>query len=102
MRTHKSLGNSPKQTERKEMTMKIANNELENCNSIGQVVELINDEMSTDASAEMVAAKYALDGAKESGYNDNASIEAQLDSLVEAGAEFDFRKALEMAIAEKR
>lgn len=84
------------------MTIQIANNALENCRSIEQVVGLINDEMATDASAEMVAAKYAWDGAKESGYTDDDSIEAQLDALVEAGAEFDFSNALEMAIAEKK
>ncbi len=84
------------------MTISIANNALSNCTKIEDVVALINDESATDATAEMVAAKYAWNGAEESGYSDDASIEAQLDALVEAGAEFVFSEALEMAIAEKK
>lgn len=84
------------------MAIQIANNALDNCTSIQQVIELINDEMATNATAEMVAAKYAWDGAQESGYIDDANIEAQLDALVEAGAEFDFQDALTLAINEKK
>ena len=83
------------------MTIHIANNALENCHGIDQVVELINCELVTDASEEMIAAKYAYDAAEESGYTDDTSIEAHLDYLVEAGAKFDFQDALKMAIDEK-
>ena len=57
------------------MSIQIANNALENCQSIDQVVELINDEMVTDATAEMVAAAYAIGGAEEPGYGlDDANL----------------------------
>ncbi len=84
------------------MAIRIANNALENCHSIKQVVELINNQSATDASAEMVAAAYAWNAAEESGYTDNDSIEANLDFLRDSGAEFDFSEALEMAINEKK
>ena len=77
----------------------MTHNTLENCHSIEQVVALINEELATDASAERVAAEYAWGGAEESGYTDNANIEAQLDTLAEAGAAFDFRDAFKLAIA---
>ncbi|SEQ48488.1 hypothetical protein SAMN03080615_01635 [Amphritea atlantica] len=83
------------------MTIRIANNALENCFSIDQVVELINDEMSTDATAEMVATAYAMNAAKDAGYGyDEDSLSAHLDCLVESGAEFDYQEALSSAIAE--
>lgn len=85
------------------MAIQIANNALENCNSIQQVVELINNEPSTDAPAELIAAAYAVDAAREQeqdgGFNE-AGIEAQLDCLVEAGANFEYPDALENAVAE--
>lgn len=84
------------------MSIQIANNALENCQTIDQVVELINDESATDANQEMVAAKYAWDAAVENGYTDNASIETHLELLAEAGAEFDSAEALALAIAEKK
>lgn len=84
------------------MTIKIANDVLGSCQTIEQVVALINDEMASDASAEMIAAKYAHDAAVDSGYISDDNIEAQLESLFEAGAIFDFASALEMAIDQKK
>lgn len=81
------------------MTIQIANNALENCNSIEEVVELINDETLTDASAEMIAAAYAIDSA-ELDIDIEYEIEAHLDELIERGAKFDFIEALEMTIIE--
>ncbi len=79
--------------------MNIANNALENCTSIKQVVELINDEFQTDATSETVAAAYAISGAEEAGYGigDN-EIAAQLDALREAGAKFEYASSLNLAI----
>ncbi len=83
--------------------MKIANNALENCNSIAQVVELINDEFSSDATAEMIAAAYAIDGATEAGYGlGEDDLSAQLDAIQEVGAKFEYAKALELALAKKK
>jgi hypothetical protein len=80
------------------MSIQNANNSLENCHSIEQVVELANDETATDASSEMVAAAYAIAGAEEAGYGTGqAQLEAQLDALDEAGAEFDYSEALTLA-----
>ncbi len=85
------------------MTIKIANNALENCTSINQVVELMKSNTGTDATAETIAAAYAIDGATEAGYgHDGANLESQLDALVEAGAEFDFQDAMAQAITSKR
>lgn len=79
--------------------IKIANNSLQNCNSINEVIELINKEELTDASPELIAAAYALDACRESGYGfGKEEIEAHLDSLVEAGAIFEFIAAREIAI----
>lgn len=80
------------------MSIQIANNALDNCTSIEQVVALINNEIATDASAEMVAAKYAFDGASDAGCGTgDAELEVQLDALREAGAEFDYSDAFKLA-----
>ncbi|MCK9325568.1 MAG: hypothetical protein M0P69_08710 [Bacteroidales bacterium] len=47
--------------------IKIANNALENCQNVGQVVALINDEFATDATPEMVAASYAQSASEHRG-----------------------------------
>ncbi|WP_299195724.1 hypothetical protein [uncultured Amphritea sp.] len=80
--------------------------------SIEQVVEIINASKAGDVSeyfggsdtreAEEMAGQYAWEAAEESGYTDDGSIEAQLDFLVEVGAEFDFSAALENAISRKK
>lgn len=74
----------------------IANNALENCTSIDQVVELMASN-KTDATPELIAAAYAINGAQEAGYGvGDAEIEAQLDALVEAGAVFQYANAMQI------
>jgi hypothetical protein len=69
-----------------------------NCHSIEDVVRLINEPFATSSTGEEVAAKYAIEGATEAGYGlGDAELSAQLDALAEAGADFDYRKALELA-----
>jgi hypothetical protein len=80
--------------------------------SIEEVVEIINASADGHATeyfggsdtrdAEEMAGQYAWEAAEESGYIDDASIEGQLDILSEAGAKFDFSKALENAISRKK
>jgi len=79
------------------MTMKIA--ALENCSSLEQVVELINDEFATDATPELIAAKYAYDSCAEAGYGfSERNLDAAFDVLMEGGAKFDYAEALEIAL----
>lgn len=87
------------------MTITMGNNALSDCHSIEQVAELINDEMSTDATAEMIAAAWAIDAIESSDYSDDFSklmIEAHLEFLIEAGALFDLSDAIEKAYTEKK
>lgn len=87
-------------------------NAITEAGSIDEVVEIINASNKGKSSAyiggtdtrdaEAMAGQYAWEAAKESGYIDDTSIEAQLDFLVEAGAEFDFAIALENAINRKK
>ena len=81
------------------MTITIANNALTNCTKIEDVVKLINDEMSSDATAEMIAAAYAIDAAEDAGYGcDKANLEAHLDIIQGAGAKFTYADALNLAV----
>jgi septation ring formation regulator EzrA len=76
------------------MTIKIAD-----CSSLEQVVELINDEFATDATPEMIAAKYAYDSCAEAGYGfEERNLDAAFDVLMESGAKFDYAEALEIAL----
>jgi len=75
---------------------------LENCNSIEQVVELINKDSLADFSKEDLAAQYAYYGAIEALRDENREpsiedIEAQLDCIVEE-AEFNYTEATRLAI----
>ena len=79
------------------MSIKIA--ALENCSSLEQVVELINDEFATDATPELIAAKYAYDSCAEAGYGfEERNLDAAFDVLMEGGAKFDYPNALEIAL----
>ena len=79
------------------MSIKIA--ALENCSSLEQVVELINDEFATDATPELIAAKYAYDSCGEAGYGfSEMNLDAAFDVLIESGAKFDYPNALEIAL----
>lgn len=72
---------------------------LENCNSLEDVVALVNNEFATDAESEEIAAAYAIDGAIEAGYGTGeAELCAQLDALRDAGAGFDYPGALNEAL----
>ncbi|MEE8132136.1 MAG: hypothetical protein V3T40_01005 [Nitrososphaerales archaeon] len=85
------------------MSIQIANNALENCISIDQVVSLINDDAATDATSEMVASAYAINAAEEEGYgSSDENLEAHLDVLTEAGADFDYSDAMKQAVASKK
>lgn len=65
-------------------------NIIDRCNSIDEVVNLINDEFATCYTAEELAAMYAKD-------EDVDSVEYHLDMLVENGAKFDYRQAEKLA-----
>lgn len=76
------------------MGIQIANNELANCSSINQVVELVND-----GDRELVAAAYAIGCCKDAGYGfGEDDLCAHLHILEEEGAEFVFSEALDLAI----
>jgi len=80
------------------MTIKIAD-----CSSLEQVVELINDEFATDATPEMISAKYAYDSCAEAGYGfSEMNLDAAFDALIESGAKFDYAEALEIALEEAK
>ena len=83
------------------MSIKIA--ALEKCSSLEQVVELINDEFATDATPEMIAAKYAYDSCAEAGYGfSEMNLDAAFDVLLRSGAKFDYAEALEIALEEAK
>jgi len=78
------------------MTIKIA--ALENCSSLEQVVELINDPLPI-SEPELIAAKYAYDSCGEAGYGfSEMNLDAAFDALIESGAKFDYAEALEIAL----
>ena len=82
--------------------MKTSNNLLENCTSLSQVVDLINDLSASDLSAEKFAIAYALDAVNdaECGFN-RENIEAHLDVLVVGGACFDYGLVLNILFNEE-
>jgi hypothetical protein len=74
--------------------------QIENALSLDEVVNLINDSKNDGA---WLASEYAVSSAQEQLENDGyeiteASCEAHLDVLVEAGAKFDYAAALESCI----
>ncbi len=88
------------------------NNAITEANSIEEVVKIINKSKEGHASeyfggsdmreAEEMAGQYAWEAAEESGYTDDESIEAHLEILIEAGANFDFKIALKNAVSRKK
>ncbi|MEL0637629.1 hypothetical protein V6259_12750 [Marinomonas sp. TI.3.20] len=83
-------------------------NAISQAHSLDQVVEIINSDNPAEyaggtdlRSSEVMAGQYGWEAALESGYTSDKTIEAQLDILRDAGAEFDFREALDCAIALK-
>ena len=70
---------------------------ISNINTIEGVVAHIND---CDTNKNLFAAAYAYNADEEAGYGIDAdNIEAHLDVLSEAGAEFDTKKATKIALA---
>ncbi|MCG7545400.1 hypothetical protein MHM93_14560 [Pseudoalteromonas sp. MM17-2] len=68
--------------------------------SLEQVVAIVNDGGTSRFDQNEIAAQYAYDAADDAGFGlSKANIEAHLDVLVEAGAEFDYLKAVELATA---
>lgn len=72
--------------------------------TLEQVVEQINNspvQGFEDHTPEFLAAAYACDAQKESGYEiTQDAIEAHLDILSENGAEFDYQEAVKVALAD--
>ena len=65
-------------------------------NTIQDIVEKINSPFAPEA--EETAAQYAVDGAKENGFGFGRNeLEVYLDDLKEAGAEFDYSEAYNLA-----
>lgn len=77
---------------------------LQNCNSIDDVVKIINDDNHSTYESYELAAQYVNDCVIESEFIPNPcttieeDLEAHLSILRHAGAAFDFPKALETAI----
>lgn len=87
-------------------------NAITEAGSLEQVVEIINKSKlghsteyyggSDSRDAEEMAGQYAWEAAKECDCTSDDNIEAQLDYLREAGANFDFNGALKNAINRKK
>ena len=76
-----------------------ANRHFDNCSSLEDVVQIVNDEFGTELTAEQLAAQYARDAVNEAGYEINEkNIEAHLDVLFENEAKFDYEEALKIAL----
>ena len=72
---------------------------LENCTSLDQVVELINDDTAIDISREQLASYYALAAIRASETEINKiNIGFHLGFLIEEGANFNFNKAEQLAL----
>ena len=69
---------------------------LQNCQSIEDVVSLINKGGTSDYDANQIAGQYAFTAAKEAGFGyEIENAEAHLSVLSEAGANFDLIKAVD-------
>lgn len=76
---------------------------LQNAQSLDQVVAVINGGGTSSFNNEEIAAQYAWDAAEDNGEGmSTEEIEAHLDVLVEAGAEFDYQEALEVVAKAKK
>ena len=82
---------------------------LSNAHSLKDVIAIINQPEASEyfggadmRSAEQLAGQYAYDAAVDSGYISDADIEAQLENLYDAGANFNWSEALEEAINVKK
>lgn len=77
-----------------------ANRPFDDCFSIEQVVELINDPFASSLSSEKLAAIYAFDAVIGSDFPEitEDNIEAHLDVLKDYGAEFVYAESLSLAM----
>lgn len=67
---------------------------IQNAQSIDDVVNAINEGGTSSFSGNELAGQYAYDAADDAGYGfDDANLDAHLDALTEAGAEFDYSEA---------
>ncbi len=79
---------------------------LQNCLSIEEVVELINEDRLADFTKEDLAAQYAFQGTLEAIHGlleardglVEENFKNQLDALIEEGGEFDYAEALKKAV----
>lgn len=72
---------------------------INECDTISEAVDVINEEHGVDGSAEIMAAKFAIIEAERSGRGvDEDSIEEGLYDLAEHGADFNHASALDLAV----
>lgn len=84
------------------MTTIYMSNKVQNATSLETVVELVNDGTcegveGVEFTSEQLAGCYAYNAAKESGERVEGDLEAHLEFLAEAGAEFNSFEALNYA-----
>ena len=79
---------------------------IQNCTrGIDGIVEIINNGGTSFYDSEEIAAQYAWDGLSEDvdqngGDFNKEGLKAHMESLTDAGAEFDFEKAFEICLEE--
>jgi hypothetical protein len=81
---------------------------LENCTSIEQVVDLINNGGTSDATTDELVAQYVTDAERENRHMNDEELwekfteerlSPHFDILNENGAEYDYQKALKIALS---
>ena len=70
---------------------------LQNAQSQDEVVLIINNGGTSDYNSSEIAGQYAWDAARDQDDTSDNNIEAMLDLLVEAGANFDLQEAMKTA-----
>ena len=70
---------------------------LQNAMDIKDIAVAMNGASELGMSNEGIAAYYAIEGAEEWGINET-NLEPHLDALRDAGAEFDYSKAMQIAL----
>lgn len=75
-----------------------ASRPFDNCNNIDQVIEIINNDFSCDLTKEKLVAIYVCDAIEKSDYKiyDEITIEFHMDILIQNGAIFNYRKAIDI------
>lgn len=73
-------------------------NILNNTQSLSDIIKTINNGGTYLHNSESIAAQYAYESQKESGYTiDKESIYRHLDVLIDNGALFNYKKSVEIA-----